>query len=88
MITIDINDNKISENLRENVWDYFSQTPPPDRPRINYATGWLVFKYELHTWFIENNIKYSLTYSKSEENCTQIHFEKESDALLFKLTWG
>jgi hypothetical protein len=38
----------------------------------------------LHQWFIDHNIEYSL---EGNNNETYIIFEKESDAVYFKLVW-
>lgn len=40
---------------------------------------------EIHNWFIENNISYSLR--ENYKSNTIIIFEKESDAVYFKLIW-
>ena len=43
------------------------------------------FNDEIYKWCKENKVKYSLEYVSS--NSSNILFEKESDAVLFKLTW-
>ena len=59
-----------------------------DRP-ISKSIGNWDFEYilndDIHFWFIENNIIYSL---REDENCcSHIIFENISDAVLFKLVW-
>ena len=45
-----------------------------------------IFCKKIDDWFIENNIEYKLFWI--DYDYTGITFEKESDAILFKLTWG
>jgi len=40
---------------------------------------------EIHQWFIDNNLSYKTKWTSEYESC--LIFEKESDAILFKLTW-
>ncbi len=43
-----------------------------------------VLKKEIHTWFSAKGIRHSITTIDGQD---YIYFEKESDAMLFKLTW-
>ena len=53
-------------------------------PEINLKLFYILRK-ELHKWLKDHKIKYSLR--ETENLFTCIIFEKESDAILFKLTW-
>jgi hypothetical protein len=65
---------------------------PKNRPHAFYngiGSGIVVAKDNIHIWLEDFNIKYHLEkITASPYNKWFFVFEKESDALLFKLTWG
>jgi len=69
------------EELKENPKDYPSMHSNEDKKVIYYY----IFCKEIRQWMIDNKIKYRLKYISNRSS--EIKFFKESDAMLFKLTW-
>lgn len=67
------------------AWKVY-QKPPNDRPSGYSAHSDAFYSLcdKLHVWMIENDIKYFL---EEDGYYTNIFFKKNSDAMLFKLTW-
>jgi hypothetical protein len=84
MIQVTFNDDKFREYLGQRPWRRVSNSFC-GRPGITYKTEYCTFIDEIHQWFIDNNIEYSFADATLET--TDIVFQKESDAILFKLTW-
>jgi len=97
MIELIFKDKSINEKIGKDIWclldkkraNYQEEFLRLNRPQLKYyesnSSCQLFFIDQIHFWFIENNIKYSLEFISRD--FTKILFEKESDAVLFKLTW-
>jgi hypothetical protein len=95
MVEITFDDTNIQAHLNESLWvDLESEYDHIGRPIltkfrkmffIEYV-DYYVFCEQLHNWFIDNNIEYKLFWVGLTE--TGIQLKKDSDAILFKLTWG
>jgi len=80
MIEIVFEDEILREKIDVNM-DLFTFVIDED----DNETDDIDFTSDIKKWFIDNNIDYII---KSWTNTTTtILFEKESDAILFKLTW-
>ena len=90
MYSIIFNDYCLGQRKTYKWWLKSSEKiPSGNRPYM--ADGLLrdkVYHYfidDIHNWFIDNSIKYKIKYVSKDD--TEIIFNKESDAVLFKLTW-
>jgi hypothetical protein len=85
MIEITFEDQRIVDHSGIiNIWSW-SHNSFKDRPNMFSIDEYYAFHTEIHEWFLENGIQYSLEYNNFHK--TTIVFKNESDALLFKLTW-
>ena len=89
MVNIIFKDNKIRGHLDQqechnHIWRerFYDDQPVLNNPNTGNSIG---FCREVSKWFLEFNIKYKLFWVSN--TATGITFEKESDAILFKLTW-
>ena len=90
MIRFTIIDKNISEKIGTHAWKTYEYPITFDlkRPYIkepSFNGRCFIFDNVIHNWFIENNIEYNVYWNT--DKITDIEFEKESDAVLFKLTW-
>jgi hypothetical protein len=83
MIQLTFDDDTIWNYLGNTPWT--STAPSSERPGVTYKEEFCVFIDEMHQWFTDRNIEYSFT--GATLRTTDILFQKESDAMLFKLTW-
>ena len=89
MYSIRFNDYYLGRKDYNKWWLKSSISKPNDR---SYMTDGIkkdleyhTFIDEIHNWFKDNNIKYKLKCISNVE--TEIIFNNETDAILFKLTW-
>ena len=87
MIEIQIptyDDSRCSRYMIESI-DFI----PTDIPYFDpdtFSTYYFILEEPLRVWFQQTNIRYSLRMERLHSY--YIVFEKESDAVLFKLVWG
>jgi hypothetical protein len=84
MIKVTFEDCRLAEYLEEDVFKS-SLYPFIDQPNFSFNDRFHAFNENLHSWFVDNAISYS--FANALYYYTTLIFEKESDAVLFKLTW-
>ena len=87
MIKIFLPDDIIGNREPRLWWLNETRKVPKRKPFMGCCESdyFYTFNDEIHKWCRENKINYSLEFISTSS--TNICFEKESDAILFKLTW-
>jgi hypothetical protein len=89
MVKIRLKDDILGNKRQDKWWLAEYDERPKGLSTMSDGTpsnkSYYSFIDEIHNWFMDNNIYYRLDYVSI--NTTDIIFKKESDAILFKLTW-
>jgi hypothetical protein len=71
----------------EMLWSILCYNEKMNQPNVYHNGGYYVIDPKLHEWFASNHIVYSLSFVDLCAKDSTITFQKDSDAVLFKLTW-
>jgi 5,10-methylenetetrahydrofolate reductase len=84
MIEITFNDIQLIKWIGSDLWK-ISYDAFIGQPYFKFEGEFYAFRDKLHSWFIEHKIEYSFV--TVTNFTTTLRFQKESDAVLFKLIW-
>ena len=86
MIKINFKDEILSEKVGNiPIWKSAKDDEYLKRPDVRATQHRWILINEIHQWFVDYNIEYSMV--MIDRFSTTISFQKESNAFLFKLTW-